>query len=53
MLSALTGTFLGFALKYLWGEAARERQQSIKQVFSPADLQAVLEKKRLFLLLSD
>lgn len=53
MLSALTGTFLGFALKYLWGEAARERQQSTKQVFSPADLQAVLEKKGLFLLLSD
>lgn len=50
-ISALTGTFLGFALKYLGGEAARERQQSIAQVFVPADLQAVLEKKGLFLLL--
>lgn len=37
---------LGFALKGLVrGEAARERQQSITQVFLPADLQEVLEKK--------
>lgn len=49
--SALTGTFLGFALEYLGkGEAAGERQQSIARVFLPADLQAVLEKKGSFLL---